>query len=69
MVDFTVTNQGTIWMFTPNTPAAQELARSPDFGLESWQWIGAKFAVDHREGLWLAQQLRDDGFSVEGGVE
>ena len=62
--DFVVSDQGTIWVFNPLTNAARVFSRN-ELGLESWQWLGDGFAVDHRPAILQAEQLANEGWKLE----
>lgn len=66
MNDFTISNHGSIFMVTPNTPQAQGWV-TLSLSLESWQWLGNSFSVEPRYIEDLVQGMRNDGFSVETG--
>jgi hypothetical protein len=62
-VDVTVENHGSLFLFTPHTQAAKDWV-SENVGLESWQWLGTGFAVEHRFALDLADGMLADGLEV-----
>jgi hypothetical protein len=62
--DFIVSNQGTVWQFTPNTKAAFDFI-DEFVPLESWQWLGRTFAVDWRLAEDLVYGIVDHGLRVE----
>lgn len=43
--DFSVSNQGNIFMVYPKSDDAREWVQE-NVGLEGWQWLGGGFAVD-----------------------
>ncbi len=61
--DFTVRDQGTILLFTPETSEAKDYTES-EIPTEPWQWWGAAFAVDHRPASELIEGLICEGFTV-----
>lgn len=62
--DYVVENHGTIWMFQPmNDQAAKNLKEGVD---EAAIWMGTALAVEHRYGGDLVEQLRAEGWRVEG---
>lgn len=62
--DFYVRDEGTMWVFTPNTPDVLKFAQT-EMGLESWQWLGNAFAIEHRIAPDLKLRLESEGRSVE----
>lgn len=46
-VDFVISNEGTIISFQPVSQAAKDWV-AENVHLESWQWLGDTFNVDHR---------------------
>ena len=63
MDDFTVENQGSVWLFTARSPEARD--EMSMMGLAEWQRLGEfSFGVDHRAAGGLVEQLRENGFSV-----
>lgn len=64
--DFTISNHGNVWGFQPLTPAAHTLCEGA-IHIESWQWMGGAFMVDHRMAAALVATLREnEGMIVEG---
>lgn len=61
--DFRLDDCGTVWQFTPLTDKAREFAQT-ELGLESWQWLGETFSVDHRPAHDLIDFLLAQGFVV-----
>ena len=62
--DFTVSNHGTVVVFSAMTEAA--IAELEEMGLAGWQMIGEHaFGVDHRPAAQLVNQLRENGFTLE----
>ena len=61
--DVLVENHGSVFVFTPLTAAAREFVEE-HVHLESYQWLGASFAVEHRYARDLAQGMIDDGLEV-----
>ena len=44
--DVLIRNEGTVWVFNPPTPAAQEWF-DENVESEPWQWLGTSLVVDH----------------------
>ena len=63
-IDFLVRPQGTIWTFEPVTGRAKEFTDS-NLDVQSWQWIGPAFGVDHRPANDLVTALEGEGFVLE----
>jgi len=61
MIDFIICPNGSVWTFEPATEAAKEFAATA-LDIESWQWLGPAFAVDHRVAGDLAAALGGEGF-------
>ena len=66
MADVKIEDCGSIVMFDPVTPEAKEWV-DENVGLESWQWLGNRFSVDHRYADNLIEGMTGDGLEV--GVE
>lgn len=64
-VDFAVRDEGTLWVFSPQTPAAHAFAKG-GLGLASWQWLGDVFCIEHRIAPDLVERLRAEGWRVVG---
>lgn len=62
--DVLVSNEGTVFLFNPITPAAQEWF-ADNVTSEPWQWFGTTLVVEHRYALGLAQGLRDAGLVLQ----
>ena len=62
-IDVRISNQGTMWMFTPLTNTAKEWVEE-NLDLESWQKMGDSFAVDHRPAAALAEGMQEAGLIV-----
>ncbi len=62
--DFQVSNEGTIWLFTPLNERANTFAQT-ELGLEAWQWVGDGFAIEHRIARQLVQSLKEEGFEFQ----
>jgi hypothetical protein len=60
--DFQIVDHGSVVMFTPLNLDAQTFAQN-ELEIDSWQWMGNGFAVDHRIALGLHEYLIDSGFS------
>ena len=63
-IDFLVRPHGTIWTFEPVTERAKEFTGT-DLDVQSWQWFGPAFGVDHRLANDLVTALQDEGFGLE----
>lgn len=63
MSDFSIYDDGSVVLFTPETESAQTFSED-EMGLESWQWLGRSFAVDHRVASDLVAGLELAGFEV-----
>ena len=63
-IDFLVRPQGTIWTFEPLTERAKNFTGT-DLDVQSWQWIGPAFGVDHRLANDLVMALEGEGFVLE----
>lgn len=65
-MDVRVSNQGTVWVFTPITPEGQDWV-DQHLELQGWQWLGGEsFAVDHRPAESIVHGMRGDGLVVTG---
>ena len=64
MPDIIVRNEGTIWTFEPVTDQAKDWI-AQEIEIESWQWMGPMFAVDHRMAQDLVGVLQEIGFEME----
>ena len=64
MKDFTIHNEGSIFMITPNTQLAKDWVKD-NLPLEPWQWLGHSFSVEHRYIGEIYQSMLDEGFEVE----
>lgn len=60
--DFRVANHGTLWTFTPLTPAA--IAHASDHFPEDCPTLGAAYAVEHRFGADILGDLIAWGFEI-----
>jgi hypothetical protein len=63
--DFLITDQVGAWLFEPMTEAALIFVRDKVNFDEEWLWRGQSFAVDYRGAGALAEDLEDEGFTVE----
>lgn len=61
--DISVVSHGSVWLFTPHSPAAVDLF-SGELDFAVWQMIGDAYAVDHRPASHLVEQLREEGFTI-----
>lgn len=63
--DVLVSNHGSVFLFTVNSPQAREWV-DEHVHLEDYQWTGASsFAVEARFARGLAGGMIDDGLNVE----
>ena len=62
-IDVQIENEGSIFMFRVLTDTAREWVKE-NVGLESWQWHGNAFAVEHRFAEDLAEGMQGDGLNV-----
>lgn len=63
MSDFRVTDHGSVVAFQPLTQAAKDWV-AEHVQLESWQWMGAVFHVDHRPAVGLLAAIQDFDFTI-----
>ncbi len=63
MTDVKIENCGTLFMFEPVTAEAKEWV-DENLGLESWQWFGKRFAVEHRYAGDLIDGMAGDGLEL-----
>ncbi len=61
-IDFVVRDEGTIWLFTPLTPAALQFLS--DHIQEDAQYFGDSLAVEHRYVYDLLLGLREHGLKA-----
>ena len=61
-LDYTLTNQGSIYLLQPHTPQAS--AHIHGHVQSDAQWLGDALVVEHRYALDLALRLNEDGFTV-----
>ena len=64
VIDFVVRPHGSVWTFEPKTDSARCFVGN-DLGVQSWQWLGHVFGVDHRLANDLVTALEVEGFVVE----
>jgi hypothetical protein len=62
--DVTVSGDGTIYSFHPESALAHDWLDDNVY-LESWQWLGRAFAVEHRYAGPLIEGMVADGLRVE----
>jgi hypothetical protein len=62
-MDFVVTNKGTLFMVFPQTKRAKKWT-DENVQLESYQWLGFRFAVEHRFAENLCWGITRDGLSI-----
>lgn len=65
-LDFRVQSHGSVWTFVPLTEAAKDFTATA-IEVQSWQWLGPAFGVDHRLANDLAMTLEEEGFVLESG--
>lgn len=63
-IDFRVDECGSIWWFTPLTPAAMAFV-ADQVPLHSWQWLAGAFACEPRMGSDLTQAIVDEGLTIQ----
>ncbi len=61
--DFTLQNEGTIYLLTPLTDSAKEWVS--DHLPEDAQWFGNGVVVEHRYIACIVQGIQDDGLAVQ----
>ena len=61
--DVTVANEGTVWQFLPLTRKGKAWVEE-NLNLQSWQWLGKTFSVEHRYGESIVNGMRGDGLVV-----
>lgn len=62
--DVSVSNHGTLFLFTPISERAKKWVEE-NVPLESWQWLGNGFSVEHRYAGNLAEGMKRDGLILE----
>ena len=62
-IDVQIENEGCVFMFHVLTDTAREWVNE-NVGLESWQWLGRAFSVEHRFAEDLASGMQEDGLNV-----
>jgi hypothetical protein len=60
--DFIVSNEGSIWVFYPQSEEAIEACEDGTIQIEDWQRLGEGFGVDHRCAEYLIEAMSNDGF-------
>jgi hypothetical protein len=65
-VDVLVSNQGTIFTFTPLTSAAREWIEE-NVASEGWQWLGGSLCVEHRYASDLGRGMREANLELKEG--
>ena len=63
-IDVAVSNEGSLFLFTPLTPEAKQWVKD-NVPLESWQWYGDGFAVEPRYSMTLVKGIQAAGLVVE----
>lgn len=63
VVDVEVSGSGTMYLVTPLTDAAKQWVEE-NVPLESWQWLGRSFGVEHRYIGNLVEGMLGDGLNV-----
>lgn len=66
-LDFAVANYGSVWQFVPRTPNALAFAQK-ELGLETYQWLGDTFNIEHRMAPDLLRCLAEEGWKI-GPIE
>jgi hypothetical protein len=61
--DFSVQNEGTIYLLQPHTDAAREWI-SEHLTIESWQMFVSALVVEHRYILAIVDGIKADGLEV-----
>ena len=64
VIDFVVQPHGSVWTFEPKTESAKRFVRT-DLDVQSWQWLGPAFGVDHRIVNDLVAALAGEGFVLD----
>lgn len=62
--DMKIQDEGSIVLFVPLTDFARQWV-DENLALESWQWFGDGFAVEHRYADPLRQGMENDGLAFE----
>lgn len=62
-IDFEVLGGGTVFLVKPLTDAARQWVDA-NFSLESWQWFGGGFAVEHRYIADIVSGIKEAGLEV-----
>jgi hypothetical protein len=60
-MDFRITNEGSVIVFTPLTGAAKAFLDRCD--TEGWQWMGPSLVVDHRPAADLLEWIKAEGLN------
>ncbi len=63
-IDIQINDQGSIIMFTPVSEFAKEWVNNNCY-IESWQWMGSSFCVDHRIAEQLIEGMEEHDLSIE----
>ena len=63
-IDVSINYEGTIVLFTPETPAATEFVERNVF-LEPWQWLGNGFACEPRLAADIIEGMQAEGLVVQ----
>ena len=61
--DVRIKGYGSLFLFCPLTKAASKWVKE-NVSLESWQWIGGEFSVEHRMVENLIQGMQDAGLRI-----
>jgi hypothetical protein len=61
--DVLIRDEGTLWIFNPLTPFAQQWF-AEHVQSEPWQWLGMFLVVEHRFAMGLIQGIIDAGFDI-----
>jgi hypothetical protein len=62
--DILAENHGSVFTLTPMTEAARDWI-DENCHIESWQYMGASFAVDRRVAFDIVQRALNDGLTCE----
>ena len=65
-IDVSINDEGTIVLFTPETPAATATEFvERNVSLESWQWLGNGFACEPRLAADIIERMQAEGLVVQ----
>jgi hypothetical protein len=63
-IDIQINDQGIIILFTPVSEFAKDWVKENCY-VESWQWMGSSFGVDHRIASDLIATMEEYDLSIE----